>query len=57
MIPEKEEPRLCKWIGDNEHCKNNASLYKSYCEIHHSRVYLTMYTEMADYYIEQELKS
>lgn len=51
MIPDV----ICKWIGDGEGCKNHSLLYKSYCGRHHSRMYIGLLPEMADYIIEKEL--
>lgn len=46
----------CLWVGDGNGCRHPAMYGKSYCEVHHNRVYLTMFPEMADYIIEKELK-
>jgi len=48
-------PNVCTWIGDEEGCRHPTIYGKSYCETHHSRMYITLFAEMADYIIEQEL--
>ncbi len=57
-MEEKEERKsiICVWIGDGERCRHPAMYGKSYCEVHHDRMYITMPTEMATYIIEKELK-
>jgi hypothetical protein len=54
---EKEEQKVCTWIGDGEKCRHPTIYGKSYCELHHDRIYLILLPEMADYIINQELKS
>lgn len=46
---------MCAWIGDKEGCRHPTIYGKSYCETHHDRMYLTLFSEMADYIIEKEL--
>ncbi len=53
----KEINRICKWIGNGEGCRHPAIFGKFYCEVHHERVYLVLYKEMADYIIEKELNN
>ncbi len=47
----------CKWIEVDHICKNSAINGKPYCLAHCSRAYISVPPEMADYIIEQELKS
>jgi hypothetical protein len=54
---EKKERRVCAWIGEGEGCRHPTIYGKAYCEDHQDRMYTTMYPEMANYIIEQELKS
>ena len=49
--------QVCQWVEDGDVCRQPTLFGKSYCETHHSRVYLTVPTEMADYLIDQELDS
>lgn len=53
---EERKSITCVWIGDGELCRHPTMYGKSYCEIHHDRMYVTMPTEMATYIIEKELK-
>lgn len=46
----------CKWIGDGEGCNLPAHLDRSYCPKHYERVYMSLFSEMADYIINKELK-
>mgnify|MGYP006898466491 CR=1 FL=1 len=48
---------VCVWMGDGEGCRQTTIFGKAYCEEHFDRMYVTMYPEMANYIIEQELKS
>jgi len=54
---QEKQTVVCQWIGDGEHCRQPTMLGKSYCEDHHSRIYLTILPEMADYIINKELKN
>jgi len=55
-MEEEKKNIICVWIGDGEHCRHPAMYGKSYCEVHHDRMYITMPPEMANYIIEKELK-
>jgi len=57
MEKEEEKSVICQWIGEGEGCRHPAMYNKSYCEVHHDRMYVVMPPEMADYIIEKELKS
>lgn len=46
---------VCAWIGDKEGCRHPTVYGKSYCETHYDRMYITLFSEMADYIIEKEL--
>jgi hypothetical protein len=48
---------ICTWIGDGEGCRHPTMFGKSYCEVHHDRMYTTFLPEMANYIIEKELNS
>lgn len=54
---ENEKNLMCHWIGEGERCRHPAMFGKSYCEVHHDRMYIVMLPEMADYIIEKELKA
>lgn len=56
MEKEEKKNNICVWIGDGEHCRHPTMFGKSYCEVHHDRMYTTMPSEMANYIIEKELK-
>lgn len=45
---------VCTWIGEGEGCRHTTIYSKSYCENHYGRVYLTMFSEMANYILDQE---
>lgn len=46
----------CSWIGtEKEGCRCPTMYGKAYCEDHYDRMYLTVFPEMADYIIEQEI--
>jgi hypothetical protein len=51
------ETSICIWIGEGEGCREPTILGKSYCERHHTRMYIVLLPEMAEYMIEKELKS
>jgi len=56
-MKEEKKSFVCAWIGDGEGCRHPTIYGKSYCEMHHGRVYLTMLPEMANYLLEKELKA
>ena len=47
--------RVCKWIGDGEGCRHPTIYGKSYCEVHHNRMYTSLLPQMADYIIDKNL--
>jgi len=52
----ESKPTICTWIGDGEGCHHPTVYGKSYCEVHHDRIYLTLLPEMAMYIIDKEVK-
>ena len=56
IMNEEKRSVICAWIGGGECCRHPTMYGKSYCEVHHDRMYTTMLPEMANYIIEKELK-
>ena len=57
MENKEEKSLICQWIGDGEGCRYQTIHGRSYCEVHHDRMYVVMPPEMADYIIEKELRA
>lgn len=48
-------PNTCTWIGEGEYCYQTVISGKSYCKKHYDRIYLKLFSEMADFILEKEL--
>ena len=56
MNDTEQRINVCTWVGDSKGCRHPSMYGKSYCESHHDRMYITLFAEMADYIIEQEIR-